>query len=986
MTQHLSISLLGPLEVRLSGELVGDFEYTKVRALLAYLAVEAARPHTRAYLCALLWPDLPDAPARQNLSQALSRLRTVLGDRGASVPFLLTTAETVQLNPAASWTGDVQRFAAQLAAAEAHAHRSWRVCPACSARLRAAVSLYQGDFLTQFYVGDSALFEEWALLLREQYRQRMLSALERLAKVAEWRGDYAEAIETVRRRTQMEPLRDEPHAELMRLLALSGQTAAALAHYAYFQRTLTQELDELPEPGTTALYEQIRAGSLEPLRPTPPLHAVPALPSPLIGREAELAKVTALLRESTRLLTITGAPGIGKTRLALAVAERLHYEFEDGICFVDLAPLRQVELVPAAVADALGVKERAGQALSETLAAALKERHLLLVLDNFEHVAAAAPFAASLLGACPAVKLLVTSRAPLHVRAEQQFGLGTLAEAEAVALFRERAVAAGAILDAGAASDAVVGALCRQLDNLPLGIELLAGRARAYSPAELLAQLGPRLEAAAPEVRDLPPRQTTLRAAIAWSFDRLERDEQLLFARLGVFAGGCTVEAARAVAGPDAGEHGQAITRVLAALVEASLVQAESGPEGTRYSLLETIREFARERLATEEDAGAHALRRHADYYAALAQQAGEGLLGPEGSRWSARVAAEQDNLRAAFDYALEHGKVEAALELATGVWRFHWMRGLLGDGLSRLERALAAGGTAPLALQSAAMRAAGTLALGQGDFARARRWLEQAVATGRALPDGRLAQAALTNLGFALLEQGDADAALPCLEESIALAQRDANPYTVKFPTSMLGYLHLRRGDFERARAYYEESLRLNEACQDAEGTADALCGLGRVASAQGDRLTARQLGEAALQKHASLQHQLGLGQAYALLANAARDDGDYAAAFSAYRRCLVAWADRENVSSRASVYEDIARTLGLVGEAAAAVRLMGGAAALRARAGIGLTAHEQAAVDEALAAFRATLGDEAFAALWAARVPPMAAEVLAMFPPADG
>jgi tetratricopeptide (TPR) repeat protein len=273
----------------------------------------------------------------------------------------------------------------------------------------------------------------------------------------------------------------------------------------------------------------------------------------------------------------------------------------------------------------------------------------------------------------------------------------------------------------------------------------------------------------------------------------------------------------------------------------------------------------------------------------------------------------------------------------------------------------------APLELQSQAMRAAGTLAVGLSDYTRARQWLEQAVETGHRLPDPRLAQAALTNLGFALLEQGEVEAAGPCLEESLRLARRDDNPYTSKFPLSMLGNLHYRLGNFAQSQACFEESLRLNRACQDTEGTADSLRGLAKAVNARGDHHYARQLGEEAMTLHHTLNHQLGIGLDHALFGDVARDQGDYGEALLHYQRCLTLWADRENIVNSAFVFDDMAQTLSRMGDLAHAVKLIAAAAAIRERARVKLTAYEQANWEDVSTACRAALGDERFASVWA-------------------
>ena len=442
--RQISVGLLGPFEVKIDGELVTRFEYAKVRALLAYLVMESHRPQTRATLATLLWPDQPDRAARSSLSQALTTLRHVLGDKTADRPVLLTGTDTVQIDPAGVIEADVAQFLSLLRTSDAHAsdHRSWRTCTPCADRLRQALALYRGNFLADFFIPDSAVFEEWTALQREHLLQRALSALERLAEWAQWRGLYSEAIEYVRRQVALEPLLEVNQRALMRLLALNGEVTAVLLHYRQLERLLAQELGSTPEAATTALFDQIRHGNTTNLQPRQPPFAVPAPPTHFIGRQQATQAVCARLQDShVRALTVTGTGGIGKTRLALEVAHQLRFDFEDGVRFVDLAPLTDAALVVDAIAHALDVPEQPGQNRAEALHAHLQSKHLLLVIDNFEHVRPAASLVADLLATCPALKVLVTSREPLNLRAEQQVALEPLSDVEAVQLFVERAQA-----------------------------------------------------------------------------------------------------------------------------------------------------------------------------------------------------------------------------------------------------------------------------------------------------------------------------------------------------------------------------------------------------------------------------------------------------------------------------------------------------------------------------------------------------------------
>jgi predicted ATPase/DNA-binding SARP family transcriptional activator len=934
-----------------------------VRALLAYLAVEAGQPQSRAYLCALLWPDLPEKSARRNLTQALTALRRALGDSGDRARWLMADSEVVQLNPAAPVEVDARRFMQLLAEAERHTHRGWHTCRPCASRLDAALSLYRGDFLSQLMVPDSGPFEEWALLWRERLRQRIFSVLERLSQYAEWRGEYGAAAAFAWQQVELDGLREAGHRELMRLLALDGQRSAAEAQYELLQRLLRAELGVAPEPATARLREQVRAGPMDAARLrrfAPPPFDGPMAPSSLVGREAELEAVCRLLRDdAVRAVTLTGTAGIGKTRLALETAHALRFDFENGVHFIELANIAEAGLVAPAVAQALGVKERAGQPLAATVGGWLRGQHTLLVLDSYEHVLEAAGLAADLLAAAPALKLLITSRAPLRIRAEQQYPLQPLAQSAAVELFGTRARAARPDFALTADNAAAVAALCAQVDHLPLAIELIAARARAFSLAELRQQLEAPLEALAHGARDLPDRHRSLRNAICWSYERLGQGEQRVFAHLGVFAGGATAEAAQAVMG-----SAPMTLSALEALVEASLAQTQAAAGETRFTLLEVMREYALEELTRSGDLEA-ARERHAAHVAGLAAEAYDQLLGPQQAAWSARVAVELDNVRAAIRWSLQRRDFARALGIATGIWRFCWQRGLLRESLSWFEAALSQRQDLPLLAQSNALRAAGVLAWGLSDHDRARRWLEEAIITGQASGDEYATAAAVTNLGLVLRNQGEWELASERLAEAIArnraLVER---PHAVKFPLGILAGLCVRLGRWDEARALYEESLQHNRVLGDVEGTADMLAGLALAAGGRGEFAVGRQLAQEALELYGSLNHQYGLGLSLAALANIMRDGGELGEARQHYRRSLRIWLEREDAVNGGAMLEDVARLLAAQGQPALAARLASAAAAIQAEARARPTPYEAQRHSALLEACWEQLGDEAMAA----------------------
>ncbi|HYN89854.1 MAG TPA: BTAD domain-containing putative transcriptional regulator, partial [Ardenticatenaceae bacterium] len=522
-------------------------------------------------LATLLWPEQTERAARDNFRQALSNLRQVIDDRVATPPFLLITRETVQFNGASDHWLDVAAFDALLAACKKHRHRRPLGCRQCAEWREQAVALYRGPFMSQALPSDSIELEEWALLMREWLHRLAVEALTELADFHERRGAYRQARDYAWRQVELEPWREEAHRQLMRLLVASGERSAALAQFERCRRALAEELGVEPMAETLALYRQIREGHLVPEPPRAPPVQVPAPPTPLVGREGELARLAGLLADPpVRLVTLVGTGGVGKSHLALALADTLRHDFEDGVFFVALAAIRDQALVGPAIAQALGIREAPGQAPIETLKAALQAKQLLLLLDNFEQVTPAAALVAELLAGCPQLTVVVTSREALHVRGEHLFPVPPLAapflahvsepagpgeEWEALAaypavrLFAARAQAARPSFALAPGNDRAIAAICARLDGLPLAIELAAARIRFFAPDELLSRLERRLTLLVGGPRDLPARQQTLRDTIGWSYDLLEPSEQRLFAGLAVFAGGCTLEAAEEVVG-----------------------------------------------------------------------------------------------------------------------------------------------------------------------------------------------------------------------------------------------------------------------------------------------------------------------------------------------------------------------------------------------------------------------------------------------------
>lgn len=513
---------------------------------------------------------------------------------------------------------------------------------------------------------------------------------------------------------------------------------------------------------------------------------LPVPATPFLGRETELGDVCALLtRDEVRILTLTGAGGSGKTRLALQSAGALAELFPDGVYWVPLAPLRDPQLVLQGAAQAVG----ADDGLAEHIA----DGRLLLLLDNFEHLSAAATDAAALLVACPNLRLLVTSREPLHVRGEHEYPVPPLAPREAVDFFTTKARA----VKPDFVPDESVPAICSRLDDLPLALELAGARVKALTSAQILERLEHRLPLLTGGARDAPERQRTLRATIDWSYDLLTDDEQRLYARLAVFRGGCTLDAAEQIADAD--------LDTLQSLVDKSLLRHNEG----RYWMLETIREHAAERLDATGEA-AELRRRHTNHFVDLAETAypeltQEWLRG--GRAWSDRLEARIDELRAALDELERSGDTQRVLGMAGALTDLWAARGHAGEGLSRLERALAADHS-PTESRARALEGAAGLAGLYGDTRAIRRWATEALELHRAFDNPYGVASSLHTLGYAALEEADWDEGTRLLEEANELYAKLGGEHELLWGLRTLGFAASESGDLERGREIYEEAL----------------------------------------------------------------------------------------------------------------------------------------------------------------------------------
>jgi predicted ATPase/class 3 adenylate cyclase/DNA-binding CsgD family transcriptional regulator len=665
---------------------------------------------------------------------------------------------------------------------------------------------------------------------------------------------------------------------------------------------------------------------------------LPIQPTPFIGREKEVAAVVALLRrEDVRLVTLTGPGGTGKTRLGLQVAAELSDRFADGVFFVNLAPLSDYELLLPAIAEVLDVKEMAGYSLLRLLHGYLREKHLLLLLDNFEQVVRAALPVAELLAACPKLKVLVTSRAVLHVRSEYEYSVPpltipdpkhlpemmALSQYEAVALFLSRAHAVKPEFHVSEANALAIAEICVRLDGLPLAIELAAARIKLLPPRALLARLGQSLTVLTSGARDVPARQQTLRNTIEWSYHLLDAEEQQLFRQLSVFVGGCTLEAIETVC--TALDEGNKTIRVLngvASLIDKSLLQqAEQEGEEPRLTMLETVREFGQECLRESGEAQV-SKRAHALYYLALVEEAEPHLKGVQQVVWLGRLQREQENLRAALAWLFEHEE-ELALRCCGALWRFWYIRGYWSEGQHWLKEGLALSQEVErTAARAKAFCGAGRLALSLGDMLVGRVLLEESVAIYREMDDKRGLAESLAMLGLDLQSKAVLNSTL--LDESLLFAREAAESWTLAFSLQHAGWHFQLQDEYDSALPLLSESATLFREVGDKRELIATLNGLARLAALQGEYERTTALVQECLAFAGELGDKSGMIDALYLLAwNASlQDEHERAAGFD--REGLVLARELGNTSGIARGLSELGQNYLAQGHPLQAVALL--------------------------------------------------------------
>lgn len=949
----LQISLFGGIQIQFDGQPV-TLAYDKVRALLAYLLIEAHQSQRRETLAGLLWPEQAEKEARHSLSQALLKLRQAIAPHSVVI---VADRHTVGLNPSAQFELDTAVFTTHRQQCQTHQHTQPALCASCMGERETAVSLYKGPFLAGLSLPDAPQFEQWLTQQQEYYHRQVMDALATLTTYHQQRGELAEAIRYAQQQLTFEPWREEVHRQLMMLLARAGQRSLALKQYEQCRVSLKEELNSDVSPETETLRNQIK------LRPNFSLQNLPLAPTPFIGRKQELATLTGWLADTAvRLITIAGIGGMGKTRLALATAEQfLHAAtsqpvapFADGIYFIDLVPLTAPDQMETAVADVLHLHLTGnGRSPRQQLIDYLSNKQMLLVFDNFEHLLAGTTLITDLLQAAPNLSILATSRTRLRLRSEKILSLSGLAyqqlesertansfQNDAVQMFLSAATQIEPMLAPSQDDMVQINEICQMVEGTPLAVELAAHWVDTLPLAAIASELNSDIGKLATDFRDLPPRQRSMQAVFQSSWHHLPESARRVLARASVFQGGFTLDAAITILG--------ATRQTLSLLVNHSLLRFDRAEK--RYHCHELLRQYAAAQLAADPELENQTRQKHLAYFCQLAKQGEQHLRGGDTAHWKKRLIQEKGNWQVAFEWGYEHA-LEMTAQMAIHLSLFWFSTGQMQWGQKLYEKLLNRQDELPdrvrgwvLTWYTAMIWVQGRLrktkqlaieahhlfqrledsegiimsyhhqfaaAFYQGDFETAAYYNDRALEIARS--DTTVAQwflrFCLQSKGSRLLDTDHEEVAYRAAKESYQLCQDSHDLFTGTYAMATLARLAIKKGEFAEAKALCREALAIAQDVNDPRMESIQYLVLGNIALAERDFPAAVSHLETAVTICDTTNNTDILDEAAMLLGRDAYPGiGDYELAFEALQRWAKICLQLNNEANMAACLEKLA------------------------------------------------------------------------------
>ena len=975
MSPRLALYFLGSPQLYLGNEPI-PAERRKAVALLAYLALERGQ-HRRESLSALLWPDYDQSKAFTNLRHTLWEIQQSLGEG-----WLNADREKTGLNDRADIWLDVQEFESLFAQSHAQNDSSLRI-----PLFVEATKLYRNHFLNGFSLKDAPSFNEWAFAKSEDLRCQLAGVLTRLSEDYCALGQAEKAIPYARRLITLDPLNESAHCHLMNIYVQAGQHDAALKQYQTCEELLRKELNLDPQPETYALYKQIRKGELKPdlvvksAKTTARKHNLPLYLTTFVGREKEINDVIRLL-EKARIVSLIGTGGVGKTRLSIQSANKLLNTYNDGVWLVELAPILDPTLVPRTTVIAVGLRGEPEQPVIDRLCEHLREKHMLVILDDCGHlIEACAHMADKILHAAPHVHILVSSREALGIAGEVTYPVpslelpdinhlppvGALSQCEAIRLFIDRATSAVPAFTVTNENASFLAQICCRLDGIPLAIELAAAKVRVLSVKQIAERLDQRFRLLTGGSRTALERHQTLRATINWSYNLLTPSEQTLFRRLSVFTGGWRLEAAEAICSDEPSAsvvRSEDILNLLEQLINKSLVVVEEQEGETRYHFLETIREYALEKLSGSGEEQ-KVRNRHLDFFISLAEEGERHYRSREQSFWFRAMERERDNFRGALDYVLHSNQPETSLRFIGAAFWLWFFQGPWSEGQAWVEVALAQAANERTLAKAKALMALGLLQFSQSDHPAAQAALEKSLAIWQELDATWWSAFVLDFLGLTMRRQNREAGHL--FQESLRLAQATNDEWLLAFSLWHLGENELHLKKLFEAKRLLDESLTISRTLGDKMLQNEALRALGEISEAEQDYRRAIDLYKESLAIIQELHDVTNISVLYFNVGRASQLAGENKKAEGYFMDALL-WSRR--LGKKEGVLRALAG-LGVVaearGEAERALRLLIASQALYANLGFNFPPNQSAWLQRHLESARAQLNAEQFAAAWA-------------------